>query len=94
MGYLQETTTSDDFRGFWEIERNILSGKGDPLEIADMADLGVSFHTIMKLLIIYCLVNNGIKPKVLSEVKSNLIESFGFQKCLLFHNLEKLSTLD
>ena len=88
---MQETTASDDFRGLWEIERNILAGKGDPVEIADMADMGVSFNTIMKLLIVYSLVNGGMKPKVLNEVKMNLIETFGFQKSLLFHNLEKLS---
>ena len=44
----------------------------------------------MKLLIEYSLVNNGIKSKVLNEVKNSLIEVFGFQKILLFHNLEKL----
>lgn len=61
------------------------------MEIVELADMGVSFNTIMKLLIEYSIVNNGIKPKLLTDVKNSLIEVFGFQKALVFHNLEKLS---
>ena len=88
--YLNETTSSENFHAIWEKEHDILAGNGNPLEIVELADVGVSFNTIMKLLIEYSLVNNGIKSKVLNEVKNSLIEVFGFQKILLFHNLEKL----
>lgn len=91
---MNETTSSENFHTIWEKEHDILAGNGNPIEIADLADMGVSFNTIMKLLIEYSIVNNGIKAKVLNEVKCNLIEAFGFQKALVFHNLEKLSKIE
>ena len=91
---MNETTSSENFHAIWEKEHDILAGNGNPLEIVELADMGVSFNTIMKLLIEYSIVNNGIKAKVLNEVKNSLIEVFGFQKILLFHNLEKLGMIE
>ena len=44
----------------------------------------------MKLLILYSLVNNGLKPKIFDEIRHSLIQVYGFEKLLLLHNLQKL----
>ena len=47
----------------------------------------------MRLLILYSLVNNGLKPKVFDEVRHALLQLYGFDKLLLLHNLQKLGAL-
>ena len=44
----------------------------------------------MRLLILYSLVNNGLKPKMFDEVRHALLQIYGFDKLLLLHNLQKL----
>lgn len=46
--------------------------------------------TVMRLLILFSLVNNGLKPKVFDEVRHALLQIYGFDKILLLHNLQKL----
>ena len=87
---VSKVSNSDDFRQRWQDEHSVLSGDGNPMTLIEMADLGVPFGTVMKLLILYSLVNNGLKPKIFDEIRHSLIQVYGFEKLLLLHNLQKL----
>jgi len=43
----------------------------------------------MKLLVLWSLVNNGVKAKVFDEVRSSLVQYYGLSSLLLLHNLQK-----
>lgn len=45
---------------------------------------------MVRLLVLWSLVNSGLKPKVFDEARASVTQFFGLPTLLLLHNLQKL----
>ena len=48
---------------------------------------------VLRLICLQCIVNSGLKPKVLEHYKREIIHSYGFEHFLTLENLEKVGLL-
>lgn len=46
--------------------------------------------TVVRLLVLWSLVNSGLKPKAFDEARASVAQFFGLPTLLLLHNLQKL----
>ncbi|KAK8816432.1 hypothetical protein WA556_001377 [Blastocystis sp. ATCC 50177/Nand II] len=96
LGLLNAVTTvtnSDAFHAAWELEHQVLAGECTPQDIAALADVGTPLATVVRLLVLWSLVNSGLKPKVFDEARASVTQFFGLPTLLLLHNLQKLGLL-
>lgn len=61
--------------------------------IEDMIDQQKPFHEVLRLLCLFSLVNNGIRPKQLDVLKRSLVQAYGFEHTLTLLNLERVGLL-
>jgi hypothetical protein len=80
-----------------KIEQNIVDGNIKLQEFLDYIEVLIArqsdFSKTMRLLCLYCLVENGIKQVHLDGIKRDILQSYGFQHILTLSNLEKVQLL-
>jgi len=80
-----------------KIEQNIVDGNIKLQEFLDYIEVLIAkqtdFSKTMRLLCLYCLVENGMKQVHLDAIKRDILQSYGFQHILTLSNLEKVQLL-
>lgn len=86
-----------EFNRVLEIQQNLVADSMDLTKLHNMLqDLiggNASLDTVLRLLAIESLVNNGIKEKTLSVVKKEICQTYGHQHFLTFQNLQKMGLI-
>lgn len=65
----------------WEIRVYVLLLIYDPQ---------ASYYTVLKLLVLQCLVNNGLPPKSFDSIRRDLVQLYGFQCIPLLNHLQQM----
>ena len=61
--------------------------------IENLCICNYEFNTVLRLLIIYSAVENGILPEAYDNLKSEIINSYGFENIIKLRNIEKLGLI-
>lgn len=89
-------TRDVDFHRRLEVEQNLIGGLDHSTNLEYIEELIFRQEPIMKvlrLLCLYSIVNNGIKPKVLTQFKSEILRTYGYEHIFTLYNLTKLNLL-
>ncbi|KAG7172080.1 Vacuolar protein sorting-associated protein 33A-like 1 [Homarus americanus] len=93
---IQEQIASGIFRPALQMEQEFLKGldtdKISPF-IEDCIAQKESLNTVLRLICLQCIVNSGLKPKILEHYKRDVIHTYGFEHFLTLENLEKAGLL-
>ncbi len=91
-----ETIKNPFFNQNLDIEHSIIMGDTDPeiLEhIERLIGLGENLTTVLKLLCLYSVIQNGLKPKVYDFFRREILQTYGFEAILTLANLERAGLL-
>merc|ERR1711957_211032 len=93
--HLRKTIQDDDYQNHLRMEDAITAqSSGNVLEnIEDMIDDQQPVHEVFRLLCLYSLCNNGIKPKQLDQIKKCILQSYGYEHLLTLCNMERVGML-
>ncbi|KAL8286886.1 hypothetical protein RQP46_003892 [Phenoliferia psychrophenolica] len=89
-------TSSDEFNSALEVQQNLIAGVDFPAQenaIRELINQEVPLLTVLRLLCLYSIISNGLKPKVLEEFKRDILQTYGFQHVPLLLSLSSLSLL-
>ncbi|CAK0793404.1 unnamed protein product [Prorocentrum cordatum] len=92
---LQNATQTEDYRSRLRLEDDITAQSSQTsLDlIEDYLDDQKPFHEVMRLLCLYSLVNSGVRPKQLDQIKKGIIQSYGFEHLLTISNMQRVGLL-
>ncbi|KAG0326938.1 hypothetical protein BGZ99_008702 [Dissophora globulifera] len=93
---IMEYTRSDDFNRILEVQQNVVAGiatSKEPEYIEEMINKQVPLVQVLRLLCLYSLVNNGVKPKQFEFFKKEILEAYGFEHIQTLENLRRLGLL-
>ncbi|KAF8980525.1 hypothetical protein BGZ46_004066 [Entomortierella lignicola] len=89
-------TMTDDFNKILEVQQNVVAGiatNKEPEYIEEMINKQVPLVQVLRLLCLYSLVNNGLKPKLFEFFKKEILEAYGFEHIQTLENLRRLGML-
>jgi hypothetical protein len=89
-------TKDSSFPKRLEAEMSFLAGTNDSATeeyIEDCIGKQEPLVKVLRLLCLYSLTNNGIKPKQFEFYKREILQSYGFEHLVSLDNLEKLGLL-
>ncbi|KAF9336837.1 hypothetical protein BG006_007208 [Podila minutissima] len=89
-------TMTDDFNRILEVQQNVVAGiatNKEPEYIEEMINKQVPIVQVLRLLCLYSLVNNGLKPKQFEFFKKEILEAYGFEHIQTLDNLRRLGML-
>ncbi|CEG40897.1 vacuolar protein sorting-associated [Plasmopara halstedii] len=91
---LKKTTSSKAFRDQWHLERKIMDQADGALEmIEDLIYRYEDSREVLRLLCLYCVVNDGMMRHDLEHYKMTIVKTYGYELFFLFSNLERLGIL-
>ncbi|KAF9906448.1 hypothetical protein BX616_000721 [Lobosporangium transversale] len=93
---IMDYTMTDDFNRILEVQQNVVAGIAttkEPDYIEEMINKQVPIVQVLRLLCLYSLVNNGLKPKQYESFKKDILEAYGFEHIQTLENLRKLGML-
>jgi len=92
---LRDAIQSEDYRADLRLEDEITaqSSQSSLETIENFIDDQKPLHEVLRLLCLYSLVNNGVKPKQLDQLKRGIVQSYGYKHLLTLCNLEKVGML-
>ncbi|KAI1320180.1 hypothetical protein EDD11_001784 [Mortierella claussenii] len=93
---IMDYTMTDDFNRILEVQQNVVAGiatNKEPEYIEEMINKQVPLVQVLRLLCLYSLVNNGLKPKQLEFFKKEILEAYGFEHIQTLENLRRLGML-
>lgn len=94
---LMTKVQDDEFNKSLEIQQNLLADTMDlktiHLMIENMIGQGASLATVLRLLAIECLCNGGIKPKELTYLKQEILQSYGYKHILTLQTMERVGLI-
>ncbi|KAF8941229.1 hypothetical protein BGZ58_001033 [Dissophora ornata] len=93
---IMDYTMTDDFNKILEVQQNVVAGiatNKEPEYIEDMINKQVPLVQVLRLLCLYSLVNNGLKPKQFEFFKKEILETYGFEHIQTLENLRRLGML-
>ncbi|RLN69094.1 hypothetical protein BBJ29_000695 [Phytophthora kernoviae] len=94
LEYLETTTSGKPFRDLWQLERKIMDHAENVLDtIEDLIFQHEDLRKVLRLLCLYCVVNDGMARRDLERFKAHLIRAYGQELIFSFHNLERLGVL-
>lgn len=93
--HLKGKIQSDEYRAQLKIEDDVTAGnvQGVLESLEDYIDDQRPFHEVMRLLCLYSMVNSGIKPKQLDQLKRSIVQAYGFEHLLTLCNAERVGML-
>jgi len=92
---LKSAIQSEDYRQNLKLEDEITAQASQSAveSIEDLIDDQKPFHEVMRLLCLHSLVNNGIRPKQLDQLKKGILQAYGYEHLLTLCNLERVGML-
>ncbi|KAG0350964.1 hypothetical protein BGZ54_003500, partial [Gamsiella multidivaricata] len=93
---IMDYTMTDDFNKILEVQQNIVAGiatNKEPEYIEEMINKQAPLVQVLRLLCLYSLVNNGLKPKQFEFFKKEILEAYGFEHIQTLENLRRLGML-
>ncbi|KAF9110866.1 hypothetical protein BGX27_005759 [Mortierella sp. AM989] len=93
---IMDYTMTDDFNRILEVQQNIVAGiatNKEPEYIEEMINKQAPLVQVLRLLCLYSLVNNGLKPKQFEFFKKEILEAYGFEHIQTLENLRRLGML-
>ncbi|KAF9358695.1 hypothetical protein BGX26_001131 [Mortierella sp. AD094] len=93
---IMDYTMTDDFNRILEVQQNVVAGiatNKEPEYIEEMINKQVPLVQVLRLLCLYSLVNNGLKPKQFEFFKKEILEAYGFEHIQTLENLRRLGML-
>ncbi|KAG0200483.1 hypothetical protein BGX28_006456 [Mortierella sp. GBA30] len=89
-------TMTDDFNRILEVQQNVVAGiatNKEPEYIEEMINKQAKLVQVLRLLCLYSLVNNGLKPKQYEFFRKEILETYGFEHIQTLENLRRLGML-
>ncbi|KAF1330488.1 Vacuolar protein sorting-associated protein, partial [Globisporangium splendens] len=98
LEYLELTTTSRAFRDQWTLERAIMDrDAADSASVLEDIQERMFWYEplsrVLRLLCLYCVVNDGLLRHELERMKLHLVRTYGHELVFSFDNLERLGLL-
>ncbi|RLN59306.1 hypothetical protein BBJ28_00012880 [Nothophytophthora sp. Chile5] len=94
LEHLEMTTSSKPFRELWQLERGIMDQADDALEaIEDLIFRHEELSKVLRLLCLYCVVNDGLTRRDLERSKLHLVRAYGHELLFSLDNLAQLRLL-
>lgn len=93
---ITKTTRSDNFNRCLEIQQNLAAGSDPSSHHAAISELmmrGIPLETILRLLSLESVLNNGLRPKDLDTFKREVRHAYGHEQILTLDSLEKMGLL-
>eukprot|EP01088_Endostelium_zonatum_P017077 TRINITY_DN4869_c0_g1_i1.p1 TRINITY_DN4869_c0_g1~~TRINITY_DN4869_c0_g1_i1.p1 ORF type:complete len:655 (-),score=157.58 TRINITY_DN4869_c0_g1_i1:8-1972(-) len=92
---INKTTESASFNRRLRVEQGLLINNSNALESAleyidEMIGQQAPIQKLLRTIIVLCLTQPKLSPKILENLKKEVIESYGFEQLFTFQNLEKL----
>ncbi|KAF9942459.1 hypothetical protein BGZ67_001441 [Mortierella alpina] len=89
-------TMTDDFNRILEVQQNVVAGiatNKEPEYIEEMINKQAKLVPVLRLLCLYSMVNNGLKPKQYDFFRKEILETYGFEHIQTLENLRRLGML-
>lgn len=94
LEHLEATTSGKPFRELWQLERKIMDQADDVLDaMEDLIYRHEELRKVLRLLGLYCVVNDGMVRRDLLRFKMQLVRAYGHELDFSFDNLERLRVL-
>ncbi|GMF43066.1 unnamed protein product [Phytophthora fragariaefolia] len=94
LEHLEATTSGKPFRDLWRLERKIMDQvEGILGTIEDLIFRHEDVSKVLRLLCLYCVVNDGMLRPNLERLKLHLVRAYGYELLFSFRNLERLGVL-
>ncbi|KAK8803698.1 hypothetical protein WA158_001392 [Blastocystis sp. Blastoise] len=93
MENLLTLINSYSFKQNWQMERSCLEQENIYDYIMDRIALQDPLTTVLRLLCLYSLVNDGIKQKLYEPIKREIIQTYGFEQMCTLYTLENMGFL-
>ncbi|KAF9172590.1 hypothetical protein BGX20_005287 [Mortierella sp. AD010] len=93
---IMDYTMTDDFNRILEVQQNVVAGiatNKEPEYIEEMINKQVPLVQVLRLLCLYSLVNNGLKPKQFDFFRKEILEAYGYEHIQTLENLRRLGML-
>ncbi|KAF9360746.1 hypothetical protein BGX34_007526 [Mortierella sp. NVP85] len=90
---IMDYTMTDDFNKILEVQQNVVAGiatNKEPEYIEEMINKQVPLVQVLRLLCLYSLVNNGLKPKQYEFFSREILEAYGYEHIQTLENLRRL----
>ncbi|KUF80939.1 Vacuolar protein-sorting-associated protein 33 [Phytophthora nicotianae] len=94
LEYLETTTSGKPFRDVWHLERKIMDQADGVLDtIEELIYRHEDLRKVLRLLCLYCVVNDGMVRRDLDQLKMHVVRAYGHELIFSFSNLERLGVL-
>ncbi|KAG3032648.1 hypothetical protein JG687_00000553 [Phytophthora cactorum] len=94
LEYLETATSGKPFRDLWHLERKIMDQADGVLDtIEELIYRHEDLKKVLRLLCLYCVVNDGMARHDLERVKMHVVRAYGHELIFSFSNLERLGVL-
>ncbi|EGZ16684.1 hypothetical protein PHYSODRAFT_499539 [Phytophthora sojae] len=94
LEHLESTTAGKAFRDLWHLERKIMDqAEGVLGTIEELIFRHEDLRKVLRLLCLYCVVNDGVQRRNLERLKMHLVRAYGHELVFSFRNLERLGVL-
>ncbi|KAJ8544615.1 hypothetical protein ON010_g11653 [Phytophthora cinnamomi] len=94
LEHLESTTSGKPFRDLWHLERKIMDQVDGVLDkIEDLIFRHEDLRKVLRILCLYCIVNDGMLRRKLERLKMHLVRAYGHELIFSFRNLERLGVL-
>lgn len=77
----------------WQMEHEILNGELLLDYIVERITLQDALPLILRFLVLFSLVNGGVKNRDFDAVRKEIFQTYGFENLLTLYNLEKAGLL-
>eukprot|EP00747_Dinoflagellata_sp_TGD_P168388 gnl/TRDRNA2_/TRDRNA2_194637_c0_seq1.p1 gnl/TRDRNA2_/TRDRNA2_194637_c0~~gnl/TRDRNA2_/TRDRNA2_194637_c0_seq1.p1 ORF type:complete len:680 (+),score=111.05 gnl/TRDRNA2_/TRDRNA2_194637_c0_seq1:80-2041(+) len=94
--HLKTKIHDEEYGAQLRLEDGITAGSSDSStlkKLEDYIDDQKPMEDVLRLLCLYSLVNNGVRPKQLDALKRQIIQSYGYEHLLTLCNMEKVGML-
>lgn len=94
LEYLETTTSSKPFRDLWQLERKIVDRADGVLDtIEELIYRHEDLRKVLRLLCLYCVVNDGMTRHDLERLKVHVVRTYGHELIFSFSILDRLRLL-
>ncbi|OWZ09227.1 Vacuolar protein sorting-associated protein [Phytophthora megakarya] len=94
LEYLETVTSGKPFRDLWHLEKKIMDQADGVLDtIQELIYRHEDLRKILRLLCLYCVVNDGVVRRDLERLKMHIVRAYGHELIFSFQNLERVGVL-
>ncbi|GAA6063869.1 hypothetical protein JCM10212_003605 [Sporobolomyces blumeae] len=93
---IMSVTSAEEFSAALEVQQNLVAGvdiSSQESAIRDLINEEAPLRTVLRLLCLYSITSGGIKPKVLDDLKREILQTYGHDYLPLLISLDHLSLL-